>query len=930
MEGDSSHSGTSAPRLCIFCRKPGPQYSVPSHKKENIRSEAHISKIWLCNVCLENKNFDGIGNLNADGETDDHGRLMPKALYLPNDKSHVKSCWTRLRTALDSLYVKILQESEEGLVNSIENLVVSQPELVNCAHICAEEDSVQLLQRIDAQAQKYVLQCKQRLIVHSLSKKFGKLGPPTANHMKIPWADSYFLKLALGYWEKYSLVSRAAAIILRPMQEICSVHWGTQTRCIFHRAIYSHIDIQDRLRTISNAVQVSLQEAAQAEELSSWNVRGTMRRYRKFEEEMTKASQDREPESCRYLDSVPLGTYGRKSHYMCNFLTEDWHFYSDEEDTDADDEEEEEDEDEEESKENLLLNDSSDCTDTLSDALSEEDEEIEETDEEEFENEMKTVQGEFKKMLMVHEGLSREVSKCLEEYRAAHSSEDSADEFVRQHIAKKKREEKAMKKRIMQDDYESSSTETSISTESEDSSEETEELCSDEDTMAVWKVIEHKFTSQEAKRQLGLSPSPSDIPNELLNNTPKKKKNIPEKSTGELFKNIVEKNREKSKLNKSSANGSKLDNGKCKVDKAVRPVAATKSNGNSTPSKKVEKENEETHEQQHTCMSDHEDGEHDHYSEHHPCHCVHCELLGNTPNSRGNFRDEQARARLRKKLEKRKQASGQPQQCPDTKCQQKCDAASTTRQAGDESSSPTLSTRSTVSSQRDSRTGTPQAKTAKRMPFSFSTAMDLRPVRSSTSSKIIESNNGDNDGKREWVDCAYEDILNMCHDKQLKNTPQNSSLNSVQSWLRTAIKDRLDAQKDVKLPVHQIIAEEVIAAEEAEKAAEEAKRLKKKKKKQAAKQRKDEIKRVEEAKLEAERRAQQKIDDEEAERKAQEKREEEEMENVFTPVDNIEGLDPDDRDVERFKRFCLEFVPKFPRLKIPLQSLNLPPLVLPQ
>lgn len=55
---------------------------------------------------------------------------------------------------------------------------------------------------------------------------------------------------------------------------------------------------------------------------------------------------------------------------------------------------------------------------------------------------------------------------------------------------------------------------------------------------------------------------------------------------------------------------------------------------------------------------------------------VHCELLGNTPNSRGNFRDEQARARLRKKLEKRKQASGQPQQCPDTKCQQKCDGKS--------------------------------------------------------------------------------------------------------------------------------------------------------------------------------------------------------------------------------------------------------------
>ena len=45
-----------------------------------------------------------------------------------------------------------------------------------------------------------------------------------------------------------------------------------------------------------------------------------------------------------------------------------------------------------------------------------------------------------------------------------------------------------------------------------------------------------------------------------------------------------------------------------------------------------------------------------------------------------------------------------------------------------------------MSSQKDSRTGTPQAKTAKRQPFSFSTAMDLRPVRSSTSSKNIETN----------------------------------------------------------------------------------------------------------------------------------------------------------------------------------------------
>ena len=81
------------------------------------------------------------------------------------------------------------------------------------------------------------------------------------------------------------------------------------------------------------------------------------------------------------------------------------------------------------------------------------------------------------------------------------------------------------------------------------------------------------------KKKLGLSPAPSDIPNELLNNSPKKKVASPEKSTGELFKNIVE----KSKLNKSTPT---KDNGKCK-DKAARPVAAANSNGNTTVGKEL-------------------------------------------------------------------------------------------------------------------------------------------------------------------------------------------------------------------------------------------------------------------------------------------------------------------------------------------------------
>ena len=118
-----------------------------------------------------------------------------------------------------------------------------------------------------------------------------------------------------------------------------------------------------------------------------------------------------------------------------------------------------------------LLNDSnsSDCTDTLSDVLSEEEDEIEETDEEEFEEDMESVESEFKKMMLVHEGLSREVSKCLEEYRAAQSSDpNSDDELLQKHIKRKRRRKQLISQGLNPDDYETSSTETSLSTESEE------------------------------------------------------------------------------------------------------------------------------------------------------------------------------------------------------------------------------------------------------------------------------------------------------------------------------------------------------------------------------------------------------------------------------------------------------------------------------
>ena len=117
-------------------------------------------------------------------------------------------------------------------------------------------------------------------------------------------------------------MSRAVATLVHPLEHECQVHWQTQARCIYHRIIYTNIDIHEKLRYTSNHIQVSSliqfmfrlnssltfkffgvltliqQEANMFDEKKDYRYRGILRRYRKFEEHMTDAGKDRDPDIC--------------------------------------------------------------------------------------------------------------------------------------------------------------------------------------------------------------------------------------------------------------------------------------------------------------------------------------------------------------------------------------------------------------------------------------------------------------------------------------------------------------------------------------------------------------------------------------------------------------------------------------------------------
>ena len=148
----------------------------------------------------------------------------------------------------------------------------------------------------------------------------------------------------------------------------------------------------------------------------------------------------------------------------------------------------------------------------------------------------------------------------------------------------------------------------------------------------------------------------------------------------------------------------------------------------------------------------------------------------------------------------------------------------------------------------------------------------------------------ENDWKREWIELAYEEYREVAVREKMP-LPGSASLLSIQNSLRTAIRSRLKS-KDPEFKA--FVAEvELLAMIDRENEEKERKRKEKKKKKKEKKKR--------EAEKEAEREEE---ESEHTENHAHPQKEED-IDGIFTPKDDIDGLDPDDRDVEIFKKFCL-------------------------
>ena len=65
-----------------------------------------------------------------------------------------------------------------------------------------------------------------------------------------------FLNIALDDWEKFQSVTRVVSAVVRPMEVSCKIHWKTQARSLYHRLIYTNIDIHEKLRHCNTRVQV--------------------------------------------------------------------------------------------------------------------------------------------------------------------------------------------------------------------------------------------------------------------------------------------------------------------------------------------------------------------------------------------------------------------------------------------------------------------------------------------------------------------------------------------------------------------------------------------------------------------------------------------------------------------------------------------------
>lgn len=154
----------------------------------------------------------------------------------------------------------------------------------------------------------------------------------------------------------------------------------------------------------------------------------------------------------------------------------------------------------------------------------------------------------------------------------------------------------------------------------------------------------------------------------------------------------------------------------------------------------------------------------------------------------------------------------------------------------------------------------------------------------------------ENEWKREWIELALEEYRDVAEREKMTSLPSNSLL-SLQNCLRSEIGKRL--KQTSKDPHFRSFVAEVELLELIAREKEEKERKRKKKKEENKKRKKKEEKQkmaenAENANLEN-------LENIQKEKKVQE----EEIESIFTPKDDLDSLDPDDRDVEIFKKFCL-------------------------
>ena len=159
----------------------------------------------------------------------------------------------------------------------------------------------------------------------------------------------------------------------------------------------------------------------------------------------------------------------------------------------------------------------------------------------------------------------------------------------------------------------------------------------------------------------------------------------------------------------------------------------------------------------------------------------------------------------------------------------------------------------------------------------------------------MHQNQEENEWKREWIELALEEYRDVAEREKMTSLP-SSSLLSLQNCLRSEIGKRL--KQTSKDPHFRSFVAEVELLELIAREKEEKERKRKKKKEENKKRKKKE------EKQRAETQSAENLENLENVRN-EKKVQEEEIESIFIPKDDIDSLDPDDRDVEIFKKFCL-------------------------